>query len=196
MALGVTLLGAVSGSASAQVADDEDRWEIEPTQSPRSQGSLVAEVLGGLGGMALSVGIFEAIYQPLLMRCPSIEESSGEQASDCKSISSATAGLVTLAAAPFLVVGGVSLAGGATGGNGGYGWSLIGGLLALAPGIMFLSVADAPVAIGAGIALLPIGFLVGAVIGYRITSTAPTVNATIAPTSDRRGAMLVISGTI
>lgn len=158
-----------------------------------SRGDLTLTLLGGLGGVAAAGGVFGVVFA--LAEASHTDEDTSVDEGSWNVTPADTGAFWAILAAPLLIGAGVSLAGDATGGTGTYAATFL-GFAGLLPGILLLSVEETPVLLGLGVALLPIGYIVGAVIGYRWSADDPptTPSASVALVPLREGAMLAVSG--
>ncbi len=139
----------------------------QPAASSASAGARVGyEILGGFAGLiGGSIAVVAAGCTLSPQECPFDRGDSGDYV------------LFAAAAAVLALPGGVTVAGHLAGGDGGFGWSMLGTTAGLAVGIpsaaLVLSVRRSGTAgaIGAG-ALLTLLPIAGAILGYELSTTA------------------------
>lgn len=179
------LLGCVLPAVPAAAQGEADLRNSRQSPGPTyARGNVVAETLGGLIGVGVVGGLLYA-------------GEYGADSSTCagEPYCGAAYGFGTVFVAPLIVGLGVWTGGELTGGNGSY-WATFLGALGTLPGILLLSIADAPPLIGLGIAMIPLGYLALAVIGYHLTDSDSSLRVSVAPTADLSGARLVLGGSL
>ncbi len=175
---------------SATPSHDAPRLELD---DPR--GNVGLTVLGGAVGLGVSVLMGVIVRQIKFDSC--VEDNGGDE-TDCELGPAIYGGLLTLTLAPWLTSAGVLVGGHLRGGTGGYGWTILGGLAGAIPPLaltVLLSTleGDGTAAGWMGAIGVPAGFIVGAVLGYRLS--ADDINASLDIAPDGRSASLSISGT-
>ncbi len=161
-------------------------------EAPVPRGDLVLTTLGALGGTAASAAIGLGVFAWASSEC---------RGHGCEITIGFGIGAALLSA-PWLISAGASWLGAHSGGSGTYGYSLLGAALGVTPAIALALITSMveeetdvdplPLAI-TSIALAPIGMIIGAVLGYRVSAELD-VDASIDVAPDGSGATFSLRG--
>lgn len=133
---------------------------------------ITYQVIGAAAGLGLSIGLAGAVGTAVGGESFNPTRECDDHLELC-SFGGFTGFLLYAVSSPFLAAAGVTIAGNASGANGGYGGAVIGGLLGSSLGWLSFAKLDS----NAGRALQPLLTIAGSMIGYEISRLVRERNA-------------------